>query len=378
MKKKALAIFCGIVAAAIIGILIWGRNNATTVMSEKYNDGVEQIDINTIYLENSGVEVDFSEVLLGSHEEMRKLIVSTQEATVSTELADKLIQKIDFDFLKKTQKVSYTGTGYFVVDLDNLTKENIVDDKEKKTLTIKIGHAYLQAIEIDPDKIIVDEVKKGLLTWGDIELTVKDYNVIEKELRGRLEEKFNTAENGQEANALEVNLGAADELARQLRLRDMGGIVIIDFIDLHKTANKTALYDEMCKLMATDKAKHTILPLTKFGLMQITRQRVRPLAIEDVSDVCPTCQGSGKVEPTVLLDKKIENQISLLTLDRGHKYIRLVVSPYVAAFLKRGFLSLRRRWEWRYKVKIDIVEDQSMGLIDVHYHDKRDNELIKK
>jgi len=131
---------------------------------------------------------------------MRKLIVSTQEATVSTELADKLIQKIDFDFLKKTQKVSYTGTGYFVVDLDNLTKENIVDDKEKKILTIKIGHAYLQAIEIDPDKIIVDEVKKGLLTWGDIELTVKDYNVIEKELRNRLEEKFNTAENGQEAD----------------------------------------------------------------------------------------------------------------------------------------------------------------------------------
>ena len=200
MKKKAVAIFCGIVAVAIIGILIWGRNNATTVMSEKYNDGVEQIDINTIYLENSGVEVDFSEVLLGSHEEMRKLIVSTQEATVSTELADKLIQKIDFDFLKKTQKVSYTGTGYFVVDLDNLTKENIVDDKEKKTLTIKIGHAYLQAIEIDPDKIIVDEVKKGLLTWGDIELTVKDYNVIEKELRNRLEEKFNTAENGQKAD----------------------------------------------------------------------------------------------------------------------------------------------------------------------------------
>lgn len=206
MKKKALAIFCGIVAVAIIGILIWGRNNATTVMSEKYNDGVEQIDINTIYLENSGVEVDFSEVLLGSHEEMRKLIVSTQEATVSTELADKLIQKIDFDFLKKTQKVSYTGTGYFVVDLDNLTKENIVDDKEKKILTIKIGHAYLQAIEIDPDKIMVDEVKKGLLTWGDIELTVKDYNVIEKELRNRLEDKFNTAENGQEADEIALQM----------------------------------------------------------------------------------------------------------------------------------------------------------------------------
>ena len=193
MKRKALGIFCGILAAAIIGILIWGMNATTTVFSETYNDGVEQIDINTIYLENSGVEVDFSEVLLSNQEETRKLIVSTQEAAVSTELSDKLIQKLDFDFLKKTQKVSYTGTGYFVVDLDNLTKESIVQDKENKVITIKIGHAYLQAIEIDPDKIIVDEVKKGLLAWGDLELTVNDYNAIEKELRNRLEAKFNTA-----------------------------------------------------------------------------------------------------------------------------------------------------------------------------------------
>lgn len=193
MKRKALGIFCGILAAAIIGILIWGMNATTTVFSETYNDGVEQIDINTIYLENSGVEVDFSEVLLSNQEETRKLIVSTQEAAVSTELSDKLIQKLDFDFLKKTQKVSYMGTGYFVVDLDNLTKESIVQDKENKVITIKIGHAYLQAIEIDPDKIIVDEVKKGLLAWGDLELTVNDYNAIEKELRNRLEAKFNTA-----------------------------------------------------------------------------------------------------------------------------------------------------------------------------------------
>jgi len=200
MKRKALGIFCGILLAVIIGIVIWGINETTTVFSEIYNDGVEQIDINTIYLENSGVEVDFAEVLLGSQEETRKLIVSTQEATVSTELSDKLIQKLDFDFLKKTQKVSYTGMGYFVVDLDNLTRESIFQDKENKVITLKIGHAYLQAIEIDPDKIIVDEVKKGLLTWGNIELTVNDYNEIEKELRSRLEAKFNTAENGQKAD----------------------------------------------------------------------------------------------------------------------------------------------------------------------------------
>ena len=186
------------------------------------------------------------------------------------------------------------------------------------------------------------------------------------------------AEDNQEQTAMDVNLAAAKEIARQLRLRDLGGIVIIDFIDLHKAQNKQALFDEMVQLMSTDKAKHTVLPLTKFGLMQITRQRVRPVAVENVSDVCPTCNGTGKIEPTVLLDKKIENQISFLTQDRGQKFIKLVVSPYVAAFLRKGLLSLRRRWEWKYKVRLEIAEDQSVGIVEVHYHDKKDNDLIQK
>ena len=186
------------------------------------------------------------------------------------------------------------------------------------------------------------------------------------------------AEDDQEQTAMDVNLAAAKEIARQLRLRDWGGIIIIDFIDLHKAQNRQLLFEEMVKLMAADKAKHTVLPLTKFGLMQITRQRVRPVAVENVSDTCPTCGGSGKIEPTVLLDKKIENQISFLTQDRGHKYIKLVVSPYVAAFLKRGFWSLRRRWQWKYKVRLQIAEDQSTGIIEVHYHDRKDNDLICK
>jgi ribonuclease G len=123
----------------------------------------------------------------------------------------------------------------------------------------------------------------------------------------------------------------------------------------------------MRKLMATDKAKHTILPLTKFGLMQITRQRVRPVAVGDVTDVCPTCNGTGRIEPTVLLDRKIENQVQFLSKDRGVKYLRLRVSPYVASYLCQGFLSLRRRWMWKYKVKIKVVADQSLGMVDVKY-----------
>ena len=206
MKRVLLNSSCVVLFVLIVGVLVWGRNNKIPVFREAYEDGVEQIDLDTIYLENSGVEVNFSEILLGKQEETRKLIVSTQEATVSTELSDRLIQKLDFDFLKKTQKVSYTGKGYFVVDLDNLTGEDIIEDKEKRIITIKIGHAYLQIIEIDPDKIIVDEVREGLLARGDIELTVKDYSIIEKELRSRLETKFNTAENGQAAGHLALRM----------------------------------------------------------------------------------------------------------------------------------------------------------------------------
>ena len=184
------------------------------------------------------------------------------------------------------------------------------------------------------------------------------------------------AEVNQEETAMEVNLAAAKEIARQLRLRDLGGIVIIDFIDLHKAQNRQLLFEEMNKLMATDKAKHTILPLTKFGLMQITRQRVRPIAVDDVTDVCPTCNGTGRIEPTILLDRKIENQVQFLAEDRGVKYITLSVSPYVAAYLNRGFFSLRLRWMLRYKVWIKIVADQSLGMVDVRYMDRNGSALI--
>ena len=228
---------------------------------------------------------------------------------------------------------------------------------------------YIRLIEPEKEKIVK-------LYKGNVPIFIEHteaMNVIDVNSGNRTK-----AEDNQEQTAMDVNLAAAKEIARQLRLRDLGGIVIIDFIDLHKAQNKQALFDEMVKLMSTDKAKHTVLPLTKFGLMQITRQRVRPVAVEEVSDVCPTCNGTGKIEPTVLLDKKIENQISFLTQDRGHKYIKLVVSPYVAAFLRKGIWSLRRRWEWKYKLRLRVVEDQSLGIVEVHYHDDKDNDLINK
>ena len=144
---------------------------------------------------------------------------------------------------------------------------------------------------------------------------------------------------------------------------------------MRKAQSRQILHQEMQKLMATDKAKHTILPLTKFGLMQITRQRVRPIAIAETSDVCPTCHGTGKVEPTILLQQKIEGQIQLLA-EKGCRYVNLKVSPYVAAYLKQGLWSLRQRWIFKYKLRIKITTDLSVGMIDVSYLDKKGESLL--
>ena len=168
---------------------------------------------------------------------------------------------------------------------------------------------------------------------------------------------------------------AAHEIARQLRLRDLGGIIIVDFIDLHKSQNRQALHEQMVQEMATDKAKHTVLPLSKFGLMQITRQRIRPAAMRSTQDVCPTCNGTGKIEPTVLLDKKIENRISYLAQDRHVKFLRLRVSPYVGAYLRRGLVSLRLRWMMRYGIWISLRCDDGLGIVDVRYCNRRGEEI---
>ncbi|MBR1958918.1 MAG: Rne/Rng family ribonuclease [Tidjanibacter sp.] len=180
----------------------------------------------------------------------------------------------------------------------------------------------------------------------------------------------------QESTAMDVNLSAAAEIARQLRLRDMGGIVIVDFIDLHKAENRQKLYEEMQKLMAGDKAKHTILSLTKFGLMQITRQRVRPEAISKAEETCPTCGGTGKISPSILVDKQIENQIAYYAIEKRMRSLRVVANPILAAYLKEGGLrSIRRKWCRRYLCRVKVVVDQSLGIVDYKIADRKNKEL---
>jgi len=178
-------------------------------------------------------------------------------------------------------------------------------------------------------------------------------------------------ENGQEANALETNLGAADELARQLRLRDMGGIIVVDFIDMNLAEDRQMLYERMCENMKKDRARHNILPLSKFGLMQITRQRVRPAMDVAVEESCPTCHGTGKIKSSILFTDQLESKIDRLVNKIGIKKFTLYVHPYVAAFINQGVISLKRRWQLKYGLGVRIVASQKLAFLQYEFYDSK-------
>ncbi len=177
--------------------------------------------------------------------------------------------------------------------------------------------------------------------------------------------------NGQEANALDVNLGAADELARQLRLRDMGGIIIVDFIDMNVAEDRQMLYERMCKNMQKDRARHNILPLSKFGLMQITRQRVRPAMDVSVDETCPTCFGRGKIKSSILFTDQLESKIDHLVNKIGVKTFYLHVHPYVAAYINKGLLSLKRKWQIKYGLGVHVISSQKMAFLQYEFYDAK-------
>ena len=176
-------------------------------------------------------------------------------------------------------------------------------------------------------------------------------------------------ENNQETNALETNLGAADELARQLRLRDMGGIIIVDFIDMKLPEDRQLLYERMCKNMQKDRAKHNILPLSKFGLMQITRQRVRPAMSVNVEETCPTCFGKGTIKSSILFTDTLESKIDTLVNRIGISKFYLHVHPYVAAFINKGVFSLKRQWQLKYGLGVRIVPSQKLAFLQYEFYD---------
>ena len=181
--------------------------------------------------------------------------------------------------------------------------------------------------------------------------------------------------NNQEANALEVNMEAATEIARQLQLRDMGGIIVVDFIDMQSSENKQLLYDKMREVMSNDRTKHNILPLTKFGLMQITRQRVRPEMNIVTDEKCPSCKGTGEVKPTILFTDDIERGLSFIVGQVKTKKLVLNVHPFVASYLKKGIFPLYMKWNRKYRISLKIQMVQSYQMLEFHFFDRYENEI---
>jgi ribonuclease G len=181
--------------------------------------------------------------------------------------------------------------------------------------------------------------------------------------------------NDQEANALEVNMEAATEISRQLRLRDMGGIIVIDFIDMQSNDNKQILYDRMKELMSNDRTKHNILPLTKFGLMQITRQRVRPVMNIVTDEMCPACQGTGETRPAILFTDSLERSLAFIVDKIKTRRLILNVHPFVASYLKKGFFPVCRKWNLKYKISLKVQAVTSYHMLEYHFFDRYDNEI---
>ena len=180
----------------------------------------------------------------------------------------------------------------------------------------------------------------------------------------------------QEENALDVNIRAADEIARQLRLRDMGGIIVIDFIDMNTAEHRQKLYDHMREVMANDRARHNILPLSKFGLMQITRQRVRAVIDVETMETCPSCFGKGMVQPSLLFTDRLREKIDYIVNHLKIPEFIMYVHPYVDAYIKKGLISsLYRKWRSEFGRKFKIVPNQALAYLEYRVYDKNHKEI---
>ena len=352
-------------------------------VSSKIKSGEERARlkqlINSIKPKNCGVIV-------------RTVAEGKRVAELDTEL--KILMKRWEDALIKVQKTQkrpqliFEETGRAVAllrDLFNPTYENIYVNDENVYNEVK---QYVSLIA--PDKESIVKLYKGNVPIFD------NFNVT-KQIKSSFGKTVNYkhgayliiehtealhvvdvnsgnrshSDNGQEANALDVNLGAADELARQLRLRDMGGIIVVDFIDMNLAEDRQLLYERMCKNMQKDRARHNILPLSKFGLMQITRQRVRPAMDVNVEETCPTCFGKGKIKSSIIFTDQLESKIDRLVNRIGVKTFYLHVHPYVAAYINKGLVSLKRKWQMKYGLGVHIIPSQKLAFLQYEFYDSK-------
>ena len=179
----------------------------------------------------------------------------------------------------------------------------------------------------------------------------------------------------QEKNALDINVEAAQEIARLLRLRDMGGIVAIDFIDLYEPENRRILHKALKDAMADDKAKHNVLPPSRFGVIELTRQRVRPETEIDTTEACPTCKGTGEVQAAILIIDEIENALNYLLTEKDMSGLTLCVHPFIHAYLTRGLPSIQQKWWLRWRKWVKVRPEGALQLLSFAVKDGQENEV---
>lgn len=289
-------------------------------------------------------------------------------------------KKIAGDKAVKLLFTEYSKTTTMLRDLLNDSFSNIyVDDK----VTFEETRKYVSLISPEQEKIVkLYEGKEPIFDHFEVTRQIKSsfgkivpmkqgtYLVIEStealnviDVNSGIRAKTKD----QEENTFEVNKIAAEEIARQLRLRDLGGIVIVDFIDMDKSEHRNALYKYMVDLLASDRAKHNVLPLTKFGLMQITRQRIRPATEINTTEQCPLCHGTGKIPSTVVIDEQVERQLAYYVQEKGQKALVLKLSPILGAYLTRGLNSFVAKWKRKYKCKLKVVESTDNSVLQYQF-----------
>ena len=263
-------------------------------------------------------------------------------------------------------------------DLFNPSFENIHVNDEAVYNEIK---DYVSLIA--PDRANIVKLYKG-------QLPIYDNFGITKQIKSSFGKTISyksgaylIIEHTEALHVVDVNSGnrtknAADELARQLRLRDMGGIIVVDFIDMNEAENRQKLYERMCANMQKDRARHNILPLSKFGLMQITRQRVRPAMDVNTTETCPTCFGKGTIKSSILFTDTLESKIDYLVNKLKVKKFSLHVHPYVAAYINQGLVSLKRKWQMKYGFGIKIIPSQKLAFLQYVFYDTHGEEIDMK
>jgi ribonuclease G len=311
--------------------------------------------------------------------DLRNLVKTWEEGMTrlpNAQSRDKIIGELD-------------KTSSLLRDLLNESFDNVHVDDKKMYDEIK---AYIKTIAPEKEKIVkLYTGKAKIFEHYGIEKQIKSafgttvslrtggYLIIEHTealhvIDVNSGNKSNREEN-QETTALSVNVEAAKEIARQLRLRDMGGIIVIDFIDMKSLDNKKLIYKVMKEEMMDDKAKSTILPLSKFGLMQITRERVRPQMNIITKELCPTCNGTGKITASILTSDLIEKNIEHLLVKQNEKDLVLAVHPYLHAFFTKGIFSQRVKWYLKFKRWVNLVIDTSLAVTEYKFLNKEGEEI---